>query len=229
MSTFISSPAYSVFCNYCIYVFYFFLSSTYHFRYIDTYFTLLFICSMRWFLPASCHADGHWELAGLQVVVCPHERRALIGCHRLFKQTSSQTPPPPPAFCWVWRVRIVSCTGSNTGIGKATALDLARRGARVVLACRSKERAEAAVFDIRQVSLRVWEGGGLQGGARESWCCNPLWSSRSWSRKPEVQTYEEIQRETQRAAAHQDVQMGWKTAAPPAGWHVEQVIPSRIK
>uniref|UniRef100_A0A4W5KZT5 Dehydrogenase/reductase 13 n=1 Tax=Hucho hucho TaxID=62062 RepID=A0A4W5KZT5_9TELE len=43
---------------------------------------------------------------------------------------------------------------NNTGIGKATALDLAKRGARVIPACRSKQKAEAAVYDIRRVRGR---------------------------------------------------------------------------
>ncbi|XP_064157966.1 dehydrogenase/reductase SDR family member 13-like isoform X1 [Anguilla rostrata] len=48
--------------------------------------------------------------------------------------------------------KTVIITGGNTGIGKATALELARRGARVVLACRSRPRAEAAVNDIKEKS-----------------------------------------------------------------------------
>lgn len=46
--------------------------------------------------------------------------------------------------------KVCLVTGANAGIGKATALGLARLGATVVMLCRDEERGEAALAEIEQ-------------------------------------------------------------------------------
>ncbi|XP_054152540.1 retinol dehydrogenase 12-like [Oppia nitens] len=45
--------------------------------------------------------------------------------------------------------QVVVITGANTGIGKETARDLAKRGAKVIIGCRDETRGEDAIKDIQ--------------------------------------------------------------------------------
>lgn len=46
------------------------------------------------------------------------------------------------------RGKVCVVTGSSSGLGKATALGLAKMGATVILACRDKQRGQAALEEI---------------------------------------------------------------------------------
>lgn len=46
--------------------------------------------------------------------------------------------------------KIVVITGSNTGIGKETALELAKRGGIIYMACRDLEKADKACYEIQK-------------------------------------------------------------------------------
>jgi NAD(P)-dependent dehydrogenase (short-subunit alcohol dehydrogenase family) len=48
--------------------------------------------------------------------------------------------------------KIVLITGGNSGIGKATAIGIAKTGATVVIGCRNKEKGQAAIEEIKKAS-----------------------------------------------------------------------------
>ncbi|XP_061390412.1 retinol dehydrogenase 13-like [Musca vetustissima] len=92
-----------------------------------------------------CHYLGNFTSMGCLtfLLTCGSLIAALV-LYALWKYKEG------PSYCKTNRIdgKIVIITGCNTGIGKETALELARRGARIYMACRDYNRCEKARQDI---------------------------------------------------------------------------------
>ena len=73
---------------------------------------------------------------------------ALSGVYLLRRYAMGQVCPSKAMMSG----KTVIITGANTGIGKQTAMELARRNARVILACRNREAGERATQEVRRVT-----------------------------------------------------------------------------
>lgn len=66
--------------------------------------------------------------------------------------TLAAVPPTDPSSL---SGRVALITGANTGIGRVTALELVRRGVHVFLACRSLQRTQPVLDEIRAANPRA--------------------------------------------------------------------------
>ncbi|TKS89944.1 Retinol dehydrogenase 13 [Collichthys lucidus] len=74
----------------------------------------------------------------------------VVGCAVLLKNHMTGGRCPSKATI---NGKTVVITGANTGIGKATARELAQRGGRIIMGCRDMEKCEAAAKEIRGKTL----------------------------------------------------------------------------
>jgi len=71
-------------------------------------------------------------------------------------RTAAGLFPPTPKYTFKdipsLQGKVAIVTGANTGIGKVTARELLKNGAKVYIACRNEEKAEKAINELKQVT-----------------------------------------------------------------------------
>uniref|UniRef100_A0A8C4XZJ0 Retinol dehydrogenase 14 n=2 Tax=Durocryptodira TaxID=1579337 RepID=A0A8C4XZJ0_9SAUR len=99
----------------------------------------------RWLMAAACCWPRRWRGAAALA------RRYLTGAG----------PASRAAAAALMRGKTVIVTGANSGLGRATAAELLRMQARVIMGCRDRGRAEQAAREIRAELGAQAEGGEL--------------------------------------------------------------------
>ena len=77
---------------------------------------------------------------------------AVSGTYLLRRISQPPVVKKPLTSKAVLKGKTVIITGANTGMGKQTALELAKRKARVIIACRNKETGEKALHEISRAT-----------------------------------------------------------------------------
>lgn len=89
---------------------------------------------------------------------------ARLNLSRRFRRSKDAPAAQRDGLSTTLAGKLCCVTGANAGVGLDTSAALARRGATVLMACRSLERGEAAVQHVRASLQRLEAQGSVSGG-----------------------------------------------------------------
>lgn len=135
-------------------------------------------CAYRWRPPLAKRGDSGsraqgpvdaWSPAAMAVATLAAVLAALGGALWLAARRFSVQRLPGGGDSGLMHGKTVLITGANSGLGRATAAELLRLGARVIMGCRDRVRAEEVAGQLRRELLQAGgpEPGPSAGGAGE--------------------------------------------------------------